>query len=180
MFYIDNQTIRIEIPPSLPIPEKIVQTQEAPKNKYLLSVSSARKLTSTPITIASVLQEASSSSSCQMISSQITSSSHKQQQGPSPSLSTTAPSTAGTFPNSKNRKMLLSTPVLFCEPVSFGPHDILPLPQVAQSGPRVPKPNKRLGSARCITSSPKMKRIREKYDEKQLKENRKTISVGKK
>jgi hypothetical protein len=79
LFYIDNQTIRIEIPPTLPIPENIVQTQEAPKSQHLLRVSSAGKLTFTPNTIASVFQKASSSSSCQMISSQITSS-HKQQQ----------------------------------------------------------------------------------------------------
>lgn len=158
-----------------------MQTQEAPKSQYLLIVSSAGKLTLTPITIASVLQEASSSSSCQMVSSQITSS-HKQQQGSSPSLSTTAPSTVTTSPIPRT-EMLLSTPIKFVEPVSFRPHDILPQPQVAQSGPRVPKPNKRLGAARCLTSSPEMKRIREQYDEKQRKEkeaeNRKTISVGK-
>ena len=65
----------------------------------------------------------------------------------------------------------------------FRPQDILPLPQVAQSGPRDPKPNKRLGASRCLTSSPEMKRIREEYDEKQRKqketENRKKTNVTK-
>jgi hypothetical protein len=159
-----------------------VQTQESPLRQYLLSVSSAGKMTLTPIAIGSVLQEASSSSSCQMISSQITSF-HKQQQGWSPSLSTTAPSTTATSPIPIT-EMLLSTPVSFIEPFSFRPHDILPLPQVAQSGPRIPKQNKRLGATWCLTSSPDMKRTRKQNDQKQREgkeaENRKTNSVEKK
>lgn len=66
--------------------------------------------------------------------------------------------------------MLLMTPISFSEHASFRPQDILPLPQVSQNGPRVSKPNKRLGASRCLTSSPEMKRIREQFDEKQRKE----------
>ena len=48
--------------------------------------------------------------------------------------------------------------------------DILPLPQVSQSGPRVPKQKKILGALKFLTSSPEMKRIREKCEEKHSKE----------
>jgi hypothetical protein len=68
--------------------------------------------------------------------------------------------------------MLLSTPVSFIEPVSFHPHDILPLPQVAQGGPRIPKQNKRLGATWCLTSSPEMKRTRKQNYQKQREEKK--------
>ena len=161
--------MRLEIPSTLPSPQNVLPIPEAPLSQYLLSVSPAGKLTLTPIAIAAVGQEAPSSASCEIIERAVTQGATTEQQQPAPSPSTTAHSTAATSPI-PSPEMLLSTPVSFCEPVVFRPHDILPLPQVAQTGPRVPKPNKRLGASRCHTSSPEMRRIREQYDEKQRKE----------
>ncbi len=153
-------------------------------SQYLLSVSPTGKLTLTPITISAVAQPASTSSSHETstpCATPVLSNEHQDQLLPS----TAGPSTNATFqsPLIQSPEELLQTPVSFSGPISFSPQDILPLPQVAQSGPRVTKPNKRLGASRCLTSSPEMKRIREQFDEKQRKEkqaeNRKKSSVAK-
>lgn len=131
-----------------------METPEAPLSQYLLS-SLAGKLALTPIAIAAVGQESSSSPLCESISLAVTqiATNKKLQPVPSSLPSTIANSTAATSPI-PGQEMLLSTSVSFCEPEVFRPHDILPLSQVAQVGPRIPKPNKKMRSSICLTSSP--------------------------
>lgn len=155
-----NQTLRLETPAP---PQTVHQTMDPshgarPLSQYLLSVSADGKLTLNPITIAAVeIQETPPASSSTAVT---------------PCL-TPIPSDQPDISSMPSPQLLLSTPVSFSEPRVFRPHDILPLPQVAQIGPRNVRPNKRLGSSRCLTSSPEMKRIREEFEEKQAKERRK-------
>ncbi len=177
--------MRLEIPSTQSVHQTTLASQEAPLSQYLLSVSSIGKLTLTPITIAASVQQLPVSSSSEMLSTCPTQIIETEQQQTSiiGSSSTISHSSIATSSNQSSPELLLSTPVSFCEPHSFRPHDILPLPQVAQSGPRVTKPNKRFGSSRCLTSFPEMRRLREEHDEKQRKqqemENRMNANVTK-
>lgn len=63
----------------------------------------------------------------------------------------------------------------------FAPCDLLPIPkEVQQSGPRMSKSNKRLGSARNLTSDLKLQKIKEAYDEKLREETKKQEAALKK
>ena len=88
-----------------------------------------------------------------------------------------------SLPNQPSPQLLQITPVSFREPHSFRPHDFLQLPQVAQNDPRNSNHNKRLGTSRCLISSPEIKRIREEYEENERKlkatENRKVAKATK-
>lgn len=54
----------------------------------------------------------------------------------------------------------------------FSPFEILPIPQVPQTGPR-PKSNRKLGSARNLTSDEELQKTKAAYEEKIAKEKRK-------
>ena len=62
----------------------------------------------------------------------------------------------------------------------YSPSDVLPIPKVPQTGPRTPKANKRLGSARELTNDSELKKLKEAHEEKQRKEIKKQESVLKK
>ena len=82
--------------------------------------------------------------------------------------------TEGNISQLSNHQVILcSTPVSGDGRRHFRPSEILPIPQVAQTGPRVQQPNKRLGKARNLTSEPELKRIKEAYEEKLLKQKKK-------
>ncbi len=55
--------------------------------------------------------------------------------------------------------------------VHFTPCELLPIPNVSQTGPRILKSNKRLGSARNLTSDHELqKKSKEVYEENMKKE----------
>lgn len=57
---------------------------------------------------------------------------------------------------------------------SVTPEEVLPHPQVPQTGPRVPR-NKNRGASRVLTNSPEMAKLKESYDTKVLKENKRLL-----
>ena len=54
----------------------------------------------------------------------------------------------------------------------FRPCDILPIPKVPQTGPRIARPNKRLQDARNLTSEPEVRKIKEAHEAKLLKKQK--------
>jgi hypothetical protein len=62
----------------------------------------------------------------------------------------------------------------------FSPCDLLPIPQVPPNGPRTKKPNRRLGSARNLTSDCELQKLKEANEEKIRKENKKEEAALKK
>jgi hypothetical protein len=162
-----------------------VATKEPPKTHYLLTVSSARQLTLSPISVSPVAQLQAGPSS-EIRSSSPTPIIQTEQEITtigSPSTISDMASPTASLPNQPNPQLLLSTPVSFREPHSFRPHDFLQLPIVTQNGPRNSNPNKRLEASRRLTSSPEIKRIREEHEEKGRKkkaaENRKIAKATK-
>lgn len=62
----------------------------------------------------------------------------------------------------------------------FAPCDLLPIPKVPHIGPRMLKSNKRLGSARNLTSDQELQKSKEAYEEKLRKETKKQETALKK
>ena len=62
----------------------------------------------------------------------------------------------------------------------FTPCELLPIPKVSQTGPRILKSNKRLGAARNLTSDHKLQKSKEVYEENLKKEKRKQEAALKK
>ena len=125
----------------------------------------------------------------------------QQQQQPIPSTSRTlTPSPTAAFPQAvlaerSSNASSCSTPVHVVEnqpflsstPVNgesrrhhFRPCDILPIPRVSQTGPRIARPNKRLQEARNLTSEPEVKKIKEAHEAKLLKKQKQEEAAKKK
>ncbi|KZR99773.1 Uncharacterized protein APZ42_004233, partial [Daphnia magna] len=62
----------------------------------------------------------------------------------------------------------------------FAPCDLLPIPKVPQRGQRMLKSNKRLASARNLTSNHELQKSKEAYEEKLRKETKKQEAALKK
>lgn len=85
-------------------------------------------------------------------------------------------STPNHFFEQQQHRILTSTPVSVWEESAtrhFRPCDILPIPKVLQTGPRIARPNKRLQEARNLTSELEVKKIKEAYEAKELKKKKK-------
>ena len=184
------------IPPSPSIGTQSVPINVFNAGQYLVTVTPDGKLIAMPISVSSVLPQSSTplpspslllTPSPSPVDSGERESSFQQVQPDEEQTTTPIPSTAQLFDDEDvtflspspspvdsggrgttvQQLCLIATPVASTERRHFRPHDILPHPQVEQTGPREPaKNNKRLGYARCLTDSPEMKKAKEVHEEK--------------
>lgn len=71
------------------------------------------------------------------------------------------------------QRILSSSPVSGeSRPRHFHPCDILPIPKVSQTWPRIQRPNKQLQEATNLTSEPELKKIKKANEAKQLKKQK--------
>lgn len=80
----------------------------------------------------------------------------------------------------EHQRFLSSTPVNGeSRTRHFRPCDILPFPNVPQTGPRIARPNRRLQEARNLTSEPEVQKIKEAHEAKQLQKQKKEEAAKK-
>ena len=177
------QSLRLEIPhetpQTFPVSQAVRSPAESspaaspPLRQYLMSVSTDGAVTLTPIAIAAVAIDQIQPASSETMSP-----------GPAAQQQVTIAASSSMNPLAIDTAQFPSTESLLSTPVSFGrdspmfrPQDILPLPQVAQIGPRNAQTSKRRGAAKCLTDSPELKRIREEFEGKQRKTNKVNLSL---